>query len=330
AEDIEKLLTATPFVHSAGFPDEYEAWYREMEAPMDTGSSATDRCKVAREKMKRNHDDSNAQKIVDALLGDLKEREYCNLVFAVSCLLKNTGNPIFKKWFSHQCLRRDLKHWQKDWILLYFGDYPESKQLARRSFFGKTEITFSIDALATNPTDEDVDALIQIARKSLNAKLLVIFALKNAKATRAIPYLLKLARRRMSIFRFPIERDWRNYSILALGTMGDKSVVPELCKLMDRRGADPFTIRALETLGDSRGLFTSIKHAKILFAKEGYYSRASAGTIAPVYNALLLAKKTGNIADKEVSKWIVELNGADARKRLHQEECDLIDEIIIG
>ncbi len=327
--DIDKLLNPKAFVHSKGFPEEYKDWYREMEAPDETGSSLLNRSTIARAKMQRNHDDSHAHKIVDALSGKLKSQEYQHLLYAVSCLLKNTGNDLLRNWLKKECQRTDLKKPQKESIMLWFAGMSEVKYLARISAKEERPLHFTLEALSENPSEEDVEALIEIGKKSESDRLLVVFALEKAGSPRAVPFLMDLVRRDYTSKRQE-ERDWRYYSILTLGTLGDTSVVTELCDLMGSRGPDPCTIEALANLGDPRALNTAIENAQKIFSMKNYTSGWLVGTKAPVYNALLLAKKTNCLEKEEVRSWITKLNEPNNRKLLYQKERDLMDEILKG
>lgn len=275
-------------------------WMHAMEAEEYVySSSAHSPSTIALEQIRRSRDESLVGPLIEALSGKINPERYRNLTLVVNALLTNTANGELRDWLIRECNRENLKSKQIDALLDV--NQPEVMPLVRRVLFtdkGKYA-NRCLDHLKRDASDQSVDLLCEVGRRDPSLRLLVVFALEASCSRRAVPYLLELAKRDLESKKHD-EIEWRAYAILALGRLGDTSVIPDLCELMAKQSASMAVLRALADLGDARGLVPAIGAVRKVLASIKAERSWSDGYRTPIYNLFLLARKCGRLDEPEL------------------------------
>lgn len=325
---LESVLGAVSAKHAAKVDNpRLVQWMEGLESrEFYFSSSRHEAGSIAREQIRRCRDESLVAPVLRALANKPSLGRYQNLVKVVDSLLKNTGSPELREWLTRECNRDNLKPKQIE-ALLYVSQ-PEVLSLARRAIFMKNGAFSSqcLDQLKKDPSDEDVDLMCEAGRQYPSLRLLVIFALEEAGSKHAVPFLLELAKRKLESKKQE-ELEWRAYSILALGKLGDSSVVSELCELLENSWPSGAIIRALAELGDVRGVQPAVTTVRGILPKLNASRSWSPGHRTPVYNIFQLAWKCGALEMPEVRSLAEEIGRPEIWNKLLPEEVAFLSEI---
>jgi len=187
--------------------------------------------------------------------------------------------------------------------------------------------THALDFVEKLQLEECIEDVVAYMKHPKGSVLLGIFALQKIGSPQVVPYLMHYATREFTS-RKNEEREWRFYAIIALGKLGDRSVVPPLIDLLARfEGWEAPLLVALCDLADPRAYPAVLATVKRLLAqaaprnpREGW----SEGYRTPLVNALDLFQKVGKQREPEVVELVQGLLQAASLNHLLPQEQELM------
>lgn len=330
-ERMEGAQVDCPTKPRAGSGDaRLDRWMDAMEdRESHSSSSRHESGSIAREQIRRCRDAILVGPLLKALGRKPDATRYHNLLTVVDNLVKNTGSRELREWLKSECDKEDLKPKQIESLL--YVKQPEVLPLARRAMFLKNGAYSSrcLDHLKLHPSEENVYLMSEAGRQFPSLRLLVIFALEQAGSRQAVPYLLELATKDIESKRGQ-EIEWKAYAILALGVIGDRSVVPNLCGMLGRGEGTAVIVQALAELGDRRGLSPAVEALRPRLPELKGSRQWSPGHRTLVYNVFHLAWKCDALVDPEVRTLAEDVIRPEIWSELLPEEMLFLREIGIA
>jgi PBS lyase HEAT-like repeat len=303
-------------------------------------SSATSTSSKAYEEVRHLSDESFIDKLTKIFQMKVSTKQFYHATYILGTIIRNTdsqkGRDLLMDLFSRTDLRKnDLRALIVAAKTCKFVDV--SADIRKMLFEKKGEyVTYAFDYFEACKDENAINDIVTFLRSdsSPHTRLLGIFTLWHIGSPKAVPFLLEMAKREYTS-RKKEEREWRYYSIIALGEMGDKSVVPDLIALLDNthywdEGNYHNILYALRCLQDEQAYEVVLKTLIKILNKNPFTERWKAGFLTKITNCLCYFERIGKSYEPKVLELVKKIKKGSIWGRLLKEEREFISEIYPG